>query len=356
MPASTQPPTTSSIRTAIRTGAHYRATDVRAVTAKDSGEIIGFTFEDGGLFGATDTHGTVLVSCYLKRGTATAYLHRNAPAPGQARGPATAAVADAPGEDIPQHGAQAAAVQRSANGDASRPGTDAHSSEQVVRDALAVLHHEQTPAAATVTALPEETGWHVRPDGIGRPGQVIVRWVHRGSFRPVSLHERDAHRAQAHDLFTRAGWTPGSRAATFQIFRAPTATPTTAPALALVADEPAPGSPYAHQQPARDQAIAAITRAAADKPAHRQYIDLLLSHYTSGGTARDEPTGDHIEGLSWPIECALSADFAVIFQKLTAPGDLPAHFERNYQRARNLAKSRAPRRREPHPLTTALQV
>lgn len=202
------PHTITDVRDKLRAGTHRHAADVRAVTRKDTSEIIGFTFENGGLYGATDAHGIIVVSSYLRRGTATAYLHRNAPAAGE----------------VGRDGHQVEAAETEAPATAVTAGTlEADAGRPVIRNALAVLNDE--PLAA-IGADPATTGWHVRPDVLGRPDQVIVRWVNQGSFRPVSLQERDARRAVASRLFTGAGWTAVKGPATVQVFRAPAAAPT----------------------------------------------------------------------------------------------------------------------------------
>jgi hypothetical protein len=100
---------------------------------------------------------------------------------------------------------------------------------------------------------------------------------------------------------------------------------------------------YSDQQ--RTEWVAEILAAADDKPGHHTYA-LALADYWGATTPspdadRDEPTADDIEGITWKVECALSADFAAIHQPQRSKGMYGGDYAHEYVRMRGAARRAA---------------
>lgn len=99
------------------------------------------------------------------------------------------------------------------------------------------------------------------------------------------------------------------------------------------------GPRYTDEQ--RDTHLAAIAAAAADKPGHARYLATLAAHYQAGGTEDTEPTATGIDGITWKIECALSADVTALYSSAPAPGMHGGGYERQYLKARGAHRKTA---------------
>jgi hypothetical protein len=100
---------------------------------------------------------------------------------------------------------------------------------------------------------------------------------------------------------------------------------------------------YSDQQ--RAEWVADILAAAADKPGHHTYA-LALAKYWRAATPssdadQDEPTADDIAGITWRVECALSADFAAIHQPQRSKGMYGGEYAHEYVRMRGAARRAA---------------
>ncbi|MFE5847217.1 hypothetical protein ACFQ7N_36920 [Streptomyces niveus] len=107
-------------------------------------------------------------------------------------------------------------------------------------------------------------------------------------------------------------------------------------------------SPYAYEHTAENRAawVAAIVEAAADTKPHHAYATALAAYWAKAapgeGNGAPTPDGLGLTGITWKIECALSADFAAIHAK-----QLRGHgsYGREYTNLRDKAKRAVGRRR-----------
>lgn len=100
---------------------------------------------------------------------------------------------------------------------------------------------------------------------------------------------------------------------------------------------------YRYNEQQRAEWITDILAAADDRPGHRAYA-LALAEYWALATPGDdstEPAADSISGVTWKVECALSADFAAIHQAPPASGVHGGNYAHEYVRMRGEARRTA---------------
>jgi hypothetical protein len=124
---------------------------------------------------------------------------------------------------------------------------------------------------------------------------------------------------------------------------------------------------HVHPAPQRRAWIREILNRASDRPDHRTYAEALASYWATAkpGDKSGEPSPEDLglTGVSWPVECALSTDFAHIHRPPRAEGHYGSEFSREYlalrdrarRRPRSTARKTSASSTEP-PLTASLTV
>jgi hypothetical protein len=99
----------------------------------------------------------------------------------------------------------------------------------------------------------------------------------------------------------------------------------------------------AHRYPAQQRAewVVDIHAAAADRRPHAAYAQALADYWTAAAPGDDSREPRAGAGVSWPVECALSADFSAIHSAPLAPGFHGGDYAREYIRLRTEASRRA---------------
>jgi hypothetical protein len=103
------------------------------------------------------------------------------------------------------------------------------------------------------------------------------------------------------------------------------------------------GQEYRYGAEQRAEWIVDILASADDKPGHRAYALALAEYWGTAAPGDDsgEPAADGIEGVTWKVECALSADFAAIHQAERPEGTHGGDYSRDYIKLRGKARRNA---------------